>query len=97
MTGRRKLIEMDDKKSHGAKEEEEEGWNIKLKAGRGKKSWSIFVSMTTPAYPRLIVRGSANSGSKSCIFGIPPGQVVIGSAHPGWGRDRLDMRIWFAY
>lgn len=96
MTDGRKLIEMDDKKSHGAKAEE--GWNIKLKGGRGKKeSRTILVSLTTLAYPRLIVHGSANSGSKSCIFGIPPGQVVIGSASPGWGRDGVDMRIWFAY
>lgn len=81
MTDGRKLIEMDDKKSQGAVEVE--GWNIKLKGGRGKKSRTIFVSVTTLAYPRLIVHGSANSGSKSCIFGIP--QVVIGSASPGVG------------
>lgn len=75
---------MDDKKSHGAKNE---GWNIMLKGG-SLKSRTIFVSMTTRAYPRRIVRGSANGGSKSCIFGIPPGQVVIGPASLGVGEGQ---------
>lgn len=47
--------------------------------------WTKFVSMTTPAYPRLIV---PDSGSESCIFGIPPGQVVVGSASPGAGEGQ---------
>lgn len=51
MTDGRNLIEMDDKKSNGAKNE---SWNIMLKR-RSKMSWTIFVSMTTPAYPRYIV------------------------------------------
>lgn len=38
-----------------------------------KKSLSVFVSVRVQAYPRRIMRGSANGGSKSCIFGIPPG------------------------
>ena len=39
----------------------------------------------TRAYPRRFVLGSANSGSESCIFGIPPGKVPIGSAGLGRG------------
>lgn len=82
MTDRRKLIEMDEKKSHGAKTE---GWNIMLKkkGGGRQKSWTMFVSVTTQAYPHCIVHGSANGGSKSCIFGMPSGQVVIGSVWDG--------------
>lgn len=46
MTDGKKLIEMDDKKSHGAKTE---GWNIMLK---GEKV--MFVSVTTqPAHTTL--------------------------------------------
>lgn len=51
MTDGRNLIKMDDKKSKGAKNE---SCNIMLKR-RSKMSWTIFVSMTTPAYPRYIV------------------------------------------
>lgn len=40
----RKLIEMDDRESHDAKNC---GWNI-MSRGRSLKSWTIFVSMTTP-------------------------------------------------
>lgn len=86
MTDGRKLIEMDDEKSHSA---ETEGRNIMSKGGGARKSQTIFVSMTTQAYPRRIVRGSANGGSKSCIFGIPQGQVLIGSASlEGWGEGQ---------
>lgn len=36
--------------------------------------------------PHCIVLGFANGGSESCIFGIPWGQVVIGSASLGLER-----------
>lgn len=43
-------------------------------------------------------------GQKVAYLEYQQGQVVIGSASPGleswgWGRrrDRVDMRIWFAY
>lgn len=51
----------------------------------------------TPHGPHRIVLGSANGGSESRIFGMPPGQVAIGSASPGGGKDGVDMRVWFAY
>lgn len=65
-----------------------ESWNIMLKRGAGgKRTGTMFVSLTTQAYPHCIVPDSANAGSKSCIFGMPSGQVAIGSAGD-WGVGR---------
>lgn len=68
-----------------------ESWNIMLKrvvGGGGERTGTMFVSSTTQVYPHSIVPDSANAGSKSCIFGIPPGKVAIGSAGGlgGWTK-----------
>lgn len=91
MTDWRKLIEMD---GTLCKDRRLEYYII---MGGGQRSWVVFVSVATQAYPRRIVSLSANDGSKSCIFGIPLEQVVIGSASLEWGMDIVDIRIWFAY
>lgn len=74
-----------------------EGWNIMLKEAGVQRVGPYLFLWQPSAYSCCIVLASANHGSKSCMFGIPPGQVVIGSASLRWGRDRVDMRIWFAY
>lgn len=78
MADGRKLIEMDDKKSHGAKTE---GWNIMLKGG------SHVCFCDSPRLPTLHCAWLCKGGSKSSIFGIPSGQVVIGSVWDGGGTE----------
>lgn len=89
---RRKLMETDDKKSQKNKSL---GYDVKKR--RSQISWTIFVSMTTQG--ALCLACKHKWRVKSGIFGIPAGQVVIGSAclGVGGGRGRVDMRIWFAY
>lgn len=92
----RKLIEMDDKKSHGAK-----GRGAGILWGRRRRKKKKR-SRGRVCFCAALCVGMQTGGSESCIFGIPPGQVAIGSASLGGdggdgGRDRVDMRIWFAY
>ena len=63
------------------------GWNITLKRGESKVSAHVCFCDKPSLPTQYCALGSANGGSKSCIFGMPSEQVVIGSVWRGGGME----------
>lgn len=68
-----KLIEMDDKVTRSKEWRPE--YYVKEEELEELEHISFY---DDPTCPRCIVHGYANSGSETCIFGMPPEKVVIG-------------------
>lgn len=73
MADQGKLIEMDDKVTRSKEWRPE--YYVKEEELEELEHISFY---DDPTCPRCIVHGCANSGSETCIFGMPPGKVVIG-------------------
>lgn len=60
-----------------------------LEMGQRESNESSRVVSMTSQTPRALcfVHGSASRRSKSCIFEMPSGQVVIGSVQDGGGTE----------
>lgn len=92
----RKLIEMDDKKSHGAKDR---GAGILWGRRRRKKkkgAGAVFVSAPHCAWVCKPV-GQKVAYLEYHRDRLRLVQQVWGGDGGDGGRDRVDMRIWFAY